>query len=63
MDFQFKILSASHIKEMIPLMQKLTEHKFSDTILCRYFFVIRNSLFEILTEVSSTFSRSKIDFC
>ena len=33
MDFQFKILSVSHIKGMIPLMQKLTENKFSDDTL------------------------------
>ena len=33
MDFQFEILSVSHIKEMIPLMQKLTENKFTDDIL------------------------------
>lgn len=33
MDFQFKILSVSYIKEIIPLIQKLTENKFTNNIL------------------------------
>lgn len=33
MSFQFKLLDSSKINSIIPLIQKLTEHKFSDTIL------------------------------
>lgn len=33
MSFQFKIIEASEIHSVIPLVQKLTNHKFSDEIL------------------------------
>lgn len=33
MSFQFKLLDSSKINSIIPLIQKLTEHKFSDAIL------------------------------
>ncbi|MFK2820516.1 GNAT family N-acetyltransferase [Flavobacteriaceae sp. LMIT009] len=56
MDFQFKILSASHIKEMIPLMQKLTEHKFSDTILEQRF----NEMFTQNYECAGIFDKDKL---
>ena len=56
MDFQFKILSASHIKEMIPLMQKLTEHKFSDTILEQRF----NEMFAQNYECAGIFDKDKL---
>ena len=56
MDFQFKILSASHIKEMIPLMQKLTEHKFLDTILEQRF----NEMFAQNYECAGIFDKDKL---
>ncbi|WP_204346726.1 GNAT family N-acetyltransferase [Psychroserpens algicola] len=33
MSFQFKLIEASEIHKIIPLVQKLTNHKFSDAIL------------------------------
>lgn len=37
MGLEFKILSADHIADMIPLMQKFTERKFTDQLLKKRF--------------------------
>jgi GNAT superfamily N-acetyltransferase len=56
MDFQFKILSVSYIKEMIPLMQKFTEYKFSDEILEQRF----NEMFTQNYECAGIFYDNKL---
>ncbi|RKE98301.1 GNAT family N-acetyltransferase [Ichthyenterobacterium magnum] len=46
MPFEFKIIEKSKIKEVIPLVQKLTEHKFSDAVLESRFLEMANQNYE-----------------
>ena len=56
MDFQFTMLSATHILEMIPLMQKLTENKFSDEVLEQRF----KEMFTQNYECAGIFDKEKL---